>query len=86
MSPLFLYILLFCSSLTHQVHHHAGSLSTTPKKGRFEVCLGLLKSEIFTISPIRVSNNWSAIILALSFTCDLESVINGVKYIEFSTF
>ena len=35
------------------------------KEGSFEVCLGLLKSEIFTISPIRVSNNWSAIILAL---------------------
>ena len=59
-------------------HHHAGSLSTMPKKGSFEVCLGLLKSEIFTISPIRVRNNWSAIILALSFTRGLKSVIYGV--------
>ncbi|KAM4107472.1 hypothetical protein ACB094_04G147900 [Castanea mollissima] len=33
---------------------HSGSLSTMPKKGSFEVCLGLLKSEIFTISPITV--------------------------------
>ncbi|KAF3950183.1 hypothetical protein CMV_024027 [Castanea mollissima] len=33
---------------------HSGSLSTMPKKGSFEVFLGLLKSEIFTILPIRV--------------------------------
>lgn len=36
----------------------AGSLLTMPKEGSFEVSLGVLKFEIFTVSPIRVSYTW----------------------------
>lgn len=35
--------------------HLAGSLSVMPKKDNFEVSLGVLECEVFTISPIRVS-------------------------------
>ncbi|KAA8542203.1 hypothetical protein F0562_023355 [Nyssa sinensis] len=65
---------------------NSGSLSRVPKKGHFEVSLGVLKYEILTISPIRVFNqnihfapiglldmyNSGGAIDALSCTMDLQ--------------
>lgn len=41
-----------------QQSYFAGSLSKMPEKGSFEVSLGILKCEIFTVSPIRVGHSW----------------------------